>query len=267
MELGQAIRQARQEAGLSQKQLCGDRITRNMLSQIEHGAASPSVATLRYLAERLGVRVSALLGEEPTVRPEETALAEARACLARQDFAGTEAAADRLPPQDQEGWLLRLHARTGLAAQALDRGQPLYAAQLLQQAEEAAARTVYDGPALRRQRLLLLARTGTADCRTLAARLPAGEDESLLLRAEAALAAGDGAESGRILDAAADRESPRWNLLRGESFFSRQDYRPAAEAFRKAEAAYPRQAVPRLEICYRELGDFRLAYEYACKGR
>ena len=34
MELGEKLLQARQEAGLSQRQLCGDVITRNMLSLI-----------------------------------------------------------------------------------------------------------------------------------------------------------------------------------------------------------------------------------------
>ena len=34
MELGQKIRAARLEAGLSQRELCGDIITRNMLSLI-----------------------------------------------------------------------------------------------------------------------------------------------------------------------------------------------------------------------------------------
>ena len=43
MELGEKLRQARMEAGLSQRQLCGDVITRNMLSQIENGAARPSM--------------------------------------------------------------------------------------------------------------------------------------------------------------------------------------------------------------------------------
>ena len=52
MELGQKLRLARQEAGLSQRQLCGEVITRNMLSQIENGSAKPSMETLRYLAGR-----------------------------------------------------------------------------------------------------------------------------------------------------------------------------------------------------------------------
>ena len=53
MELGQLLRQARLDAGMSQRELCGDRISRNMLSQIENGTARPSMDTLQILAARL----------------------------------------------------------------------------------------------------------------------------------------------------------------------------------------------------------------------
>ena len=66
MELGQRLRQARLEAGLSQRQLCGEVITRNMLSQIENGSARPSMETLRYLASRLGKPISFFLEEHRT---------------------------------------------------------------------------------------------------------------------------------------------------------------------------------------------------------
>ena len=64
MELGEKILQARQAAGLSQRQLCGEVITRNMLSQIEHGTAKPSMKTLAYLADRLGKPISFFLEDE-----------------------------------------------------------------------------------------------------------------------------------------------------------------------------------------------------------
>ena len=64
MELGEKLKQARLEAGLSQRQLCGEEITRNMLSLIENGAAKPSMKTLQYLAGRLGKSVSFFLEEE-----------------------------------------------------------------------------------------------------------------------------------------------------------------------------------------------------------
>ena len=66
MKLGERLRQARLEAGLSQRQLAGDRITRNMLSQIENGSAAPSMETLRFLAGRLGKPMSFFLDERET---------------------------------------------------------------------------------------------------------------------------------------------------------------------------------------------------------
>lgn len=63
MTMGERLRQAREEAGLSQRQVCGDQITRNQLSQLEHDRVGPSVETLRYLARQLGKPVSYFLGE------------------------------------------------------------------------------------------------------------------------------------------------------------------------------------------------------------
>ncbi len=52
--LGERIRELRTRLGITQKELAGNKITRNMLSLIESGNASPSVATLLYIADRLG---------------------------------------------------------------------------------------------------------------------------------------------------------------------------------------------------------------------
>ena len=53
-KLGKKIRELRQQRGITQKELAGDKITRNMLSLIENGAASPSVSTLLYISDKLG---------------------------------------------------------------------------------------------------------------------------------------------------------------------------------------------------------------------
>ena len=69
MDFGEKLKQARLEAGLSQRQLCGDVITRNMLSQIESGKARPSMATLQYLAGKLGKPVGYFLEEDIVLSP------------------------------------------------------------------------------------------------------------------------------------------------------------------------------------------------------
>ncbi len=86
MTLGEKLRQARLEAGLSQRQLCGDTITRNMLSQIENGSANPSMATLRYLAEQLGKNVSYFLQEETVLSPNLALLQHARHSYAAHKY-------------------------------------------------------------------------------------------------------------------------------------------------------------------------------------
>ncbi len=66
MNIGEKIKNLRTSKLMTQKELAGEEITRNMLSQIENGSASPSLQTLRYLAVRLGVPVGYLVsdGEE-----------------------------------------------------------------------------------------------------------------------------------------------------------------------------------------------------------
>ncbi len=63
MDIGKKIKKMRTEKLMTQSELSGDTITRNMLSQIENGAAQPSLSTVFYLAKRLGVPAGYLLSE------------------------------------------------------------------------------------------------------------------------------------------------------------------------------------------------------------
>lgn len=61
--LGQRIKEARLAKKMTQNEVVGSFITRNMLSQIESGSAVPSMKTLTYLAEVLDIPPSALLAD------------------------------------------------------------------------------------------------------------------------------------------------------------------------------------------------------------
>lgn len=63
MEIGKKIKRLRTEKLITQSELVGDEITRNMLSRIENGAALPSLGTVVYLAKKLGVPAGYLLSE------------------------------------------------------------------------------------------------------------------------------------------------------------------------------------------------------------
>ena len=81
-KLGRKIREARLAKRLTQSEVVGDFITRNMLSQIESGAATPSMKTLEYLSKVLSVPMSQLVpGDDPieTLTQAKTALAQGQA--------------------------------------------------------------------------------------------------------------------------------------------------------------------------------------------
>ena len=117
--LAERLKQARREAGLSQRQLCGDVITRNMLSQIESGKARPSMQTLTYLAQTLGKPVSWFLGEMPEPQPAEQTLAQARLCYKQGQHEQCLELLDVCQQQDmdavEELWLLRALCQLALA--------------------------------------------------------------------------------------------------------------------------------------------------------
>lgn len=54
-QIGDRLKDRRAFLGMTQAELAGEFITRNMLSQIENGTALPSLTTIMYLSERLSV--------------------------------------------------------------------------------------------------------------------------------------------------------------------------------------------------------------------
>ncbi len=63
MTIGEKIKELRTSKMMTQRELAGAEITRNMLSRIENGAAQPSLDTLQYLAKRLNVSAGYLLSD------------------------------------------------------------------------------------------------------------------------------------------------------------------------------------------------------------
>lgn len=269
MNLGALLKQARLEAGLSQRQLCGEVITRNMLSQIENGSARPSMETLRYLSSRLGKPVSFFLEEQTVTSPNQPRILRAREALAAGAF---REALDALsqwqepdPVFEAERRYLEALAAIRQGEAALSEGRVGYALELLERAKAAGDQTPYYTEALERHRLALRYRACPEKAAVLAEQLPSAPWETLLL-AEAALQEGDPVRCLCTLDSAPSGE-PRWQLLKGEAFFRTGQYRAAAEHFTLAEEAFPKEAIRSLEACYRELEDYKLAYHYACKLR
>lgn len=239
MTMGQRILQARLEAGLSQRELAGEEITRNMLSSLEHDTANPSVATLRYLAARLGKPVGYFLGEDTQ--------SEAAAAFAAGDYRRCRS----LLRGAEKQWLEPL-ALLREAEQAADAGRIPYARELLDQLEGLTSPLF--GPALRRSAAILKNRCGTP--------CPIPDDGGLLEAAKAALSDGRVSDAERYLRAIDDR-GPNWERLMGECLFRTRRYAEAKDHYHRCEDAVDVRG--RLEVCYRELEDYKMAYFYAKK--
>ena len=267
MNLGEKLKQARLEAGLSQRQLCGEEITRNMLSQIEHGTARPSMDTLRYLARRLEKPVSWFLEEESVVSPNQAVMTRARLFFDKGEYANamTMLEAYRSPDDvyDRERQLMECLILLKLAEMAADEGRELLARELLERLE--IPEHGYCTEELTCRALLLRGQLYREELPQICRALPDREEE-FLLRAEGALTARQPEKAAQLLDAC-DQKSPRWKLLRAGAYMAQGAFRKAIPLLLAAEKAYPGEAAAQLEICYRETGNYRQAYVYACKQK
>ena len=86
--LGTKIRELRLSMGLTQSELCGDFITRNMLSLIENGLAEPSGKTLAFLADRLDVSPAYFFenGDDPFIYRKNKSIDVIRTCLKNKEY-------------------------------------------------------------------------------------------------------------------------------------------------------------------------------------
>ncbi len=278
MSLGEKLKQAREAAGLSQKQLCGNQITRNMLSQLEHGTANPSIETLTYLAARLNRPVSYFLEEATISSPNLTILARAKAQFAAGHWEEARQSLEDYtagdPIFDDEYYLLAARVCLLMAERAASQGRGPYARTLAERALAWDAKSCYTSQALRSQGLRLLAELAQTPKQFLQAAqaweetLSCQRDRRLL--SQLALTRGETKKALELL-----QELPDAELLRGEILFTAGAYEQALEQLRLAEMAAERAGDqktllalwPKLEACYRELGNFELAYAYAVRTR
>ena len=173
--LGQRIKEARLAKKMTQTEVVGSFITRNMLSQIESGTAVPSVKTLTYLAQVLELPPSVLLPDAPegtdTANSSETAAATVTApqdAIALYNakaayLAGNDSEAYELLSSVEESSALfdevqALFARVSLrlATARNEEGNRIDALELAKTAATAASKGLYASPEVKSQALLLL---------------------------------------------------------------------------------------------------------------
>ena len=281
MQIGEKIKTLRQSKLMTQSELAGTQITRNMLSTIEHGTALPSLPTALYLAERLNVPVGYLLaeGEDELGYHKMMAIANIRQAFASKDYRGALSLMQAVPGAelDDELSLMRAQCEFGIARAELQAGRLRPCALALDRALRAAAQTIYDTAGLR-SRIAVYFRYIQGVSSTI------GSDVLDVDEIEGARAFDDevceyvlalsqierGVESASGEYARRFPQSPYTTRLRALEWMKRGEYLAAQTAL---EELLPREDLTfgvllydvfgDLEICYRKNDDYKRAYEFA----
>lgn len=159
MTLGKKIKAARLERGLTQKEVVGNYITRNMLSKIENDSATPSVRTLQYLASALDLPTGYFLsGVNPSDVLVPDGLNDARAAYREQRWLDCLSLleSDKTAGASDEGYLLHARAGAHAAKQAFEEGRLTEAKELADSAHYYNQEGLYYSPDLAAQLALLL---------------------------------------------------------------------------------------------------------------
>ena len=280
MTLGQKLRQTRLSKGLSQSQVAGSCVTRNMLSQIENDQASPSMRTLEHLARALDVSVGWLLSDEQTDAALDR-MRKARALFREEDYAGCLALFVQDAPGDDEMLLLCSEAAGRLAEQALSDENYEKAKNLAQQALDWNRKSLYENAQVQTQALDVLARCALweKNADEAVARYKAYYLERqntvryhfTMARFQLQQEHVQAAEREIWSIAELPEESrAEYLILRGKIAAKREQYENAALYYHQAEELplgrmLERELYQGLEVCCRELGDYQQAYLYASK--
>ena len=286
MNLGEKIKAARLERHMTQKDVVGDYITRNMLSKIENGSATPSVKTLEYLAGVLGLPAGYFMNDSNGDELTPGSVASARSHFRNGEYEGCVRVLEGLDMDGgykDEAMLLLARAKIGMSKKAMIDGRYEEAIRLAKEALQHNEDTVYYSAAFRTEALLLVARC-TMELqgdfqKALDDYQAAYQDQGLgefyrITMAEYYIDQGDLDNAKREMDSIArlsDATKPAYLMLQGRMELKDNQYEQAAKQLEKAEQLarttgsnyFMSGLYAMLEQCYREMEDFKKAYHYA----
>ncbi len=159
-ELGRRLKAARLAKKMTQSEVVGDFITRNMLSQIESGVATPSIKTLEYLANVLEISMASLMPESDNAASsasEAEKIAKAKKALAQNDNAAVlDILGEDCVIFSDEVYALRSIAYLALANEAAESGELQRAVDCAKRSYEYAGMGIYKNSSRAEESLRLM---------------------------------------------------------------------------------------------------------------
>jgi len=272
MTVGEKIRRRRRELGLTQREVAGENVTRNLICRIERGDCLPSLDTLRAVAEALSVPVAYLVSEEDDFAAfaVKEALPSLRGAYAAGHYADCLRQIEKLPPEGvrDEVAYLAAAASLGLAERAMRSGNLKKIPDYVREAKEYAERTVLPSD-------WILARCELCRAVAKSPESPKWEVKRDEYLANAEKAIGYNAylyltdEEG----IPCNRETVKFHREARDLIANRR-YREALpillaledkKSTGELDPYFLYRVYSDTETCYRELGDFEMAYRYSTK--
>lgn len=146
MTTGEKIKAARQASKITQADLAGDEITRNMISAIESGKATPSIATLTYLARALDLPLPYLISEDDDLHyyKKKARMASIKGALETKNYNLCISHIMKLEVLDDELYFILAQCYFELGMTSVRNGSLLSAKKQLSFCRDYCARTMYD---------------------------------------------------------------------------------------------------------------------------
>lgn len=146
MNIGEKIKKIRTAKLMTQRELAGSEITRNMLSRIENGAALPSMGTVQYIAKRLNVSPGFLLAgeDDELLYFKSSEMSNIKKAYADKNFRLCREMCINSEWEDDELLLILAECCTRVGAEEFSKGYLRTAADRFDEALEYCERTLYN---------------------------------------------------------------------------------------------------------------------------
>ena len=270
MNIGEKIKKARKQKGMTQSALAGNKITRNMLSAIENGSAAPSLDTLKHIADGLGLPTEYFVSESDDLffYQKKARIKTIREAYAAKEYKACIRHIMMLEEKDDELNFLLATSNFELGKKFVMTGSLKSATLHFDEAEEYCKRTVYDTQRIEGLLSLFKAITKNIQAPLLEFDRDAYEN-SLVDTFEYEL------YRYTVLDYDHDYSIPYFrDHIEAKKLMKERDYNAALKLLVKIENektpetynAYVMFGVySDIENCYKQLYDFENAYRYSTK--
>lgn len=270
MTFGEKIRLERKKRKLTQAQLAGTSVTRNMISLIEKDLANPSLDTLKKIAEKLELPLSYLVsdGDDAFTYAKRDALDGIKAAFTAKNYSVTVSRIKKLEKTDDELSFILSEAYYELGRSALYSGALISAQKHFKCALEECERTVYNTERVRALSVMYLAVARNIQSPLLELDKPAFEssvtDINDLEFFNYLIQNYDFPYKNTVFSRHLDAK----RLIKSKDYITASEILGGIDATKRS-GEYNAYAIfgiySDLELCYKQLCDFENAYKYSSK--